>query len=120
MQRTSSHIRESDVVCRKTNSENCEPKKAGNLKGIIMPLANDKSKGRTDGDTSRNDTNAVEIAGRLDAISKAMAVIESDLDGTIITANDNFLNAIGYRLEEVQGQHHRLFVEETYGRSAEY
>ncbi len=58
--------------------------------------------------------------GQLQAISKAQAVIEFQLDGTIITANENFLSALGYRLEEVQGQHHRMFVEPAYAFSAEY
>ncbi len=55
-----------------------------------------------------------------EAISKAQALIEFNLDGTIITANDNFLNAMGYTLEEVQGQHHRMFVEESFRASVEY
>jgi len=42
------------------------------------------------------------------------------MDGTIVTANDNFLGALGYTLAEVQGQHHRMFVEETYAASTEY
>ena len=54
------------------------------------------------------------------AISKAQAVIEFNMDGTIITANDNFLDALGYTLKEIQGQHHRMFVDETFRRSAEY
>ncbi|WP_281167134.1 methyl-accepting chemotaxis protein [Algicola sagamiensis] len=58
--------------------------------------------------------------GQLDAISKAQAVIEFNMDGTIITANDNFLNAMGYSLVEIQGHHHRMFVEESYGKSPEY
>ncbi len=52
--------------------------------------------------------------GQIQAIGKAQAVIEFNLDGTIITANDNFLNALGYTLGEVQGQHHRMFVEESF------
>ena len=48
--------------------------------------------------------------GQLKAIHKSQAVIEFDLDGTIITANDNFLKALGYRLDEIKGQHHRMFV----------
>jgi len=63
---------------------------------------------------------ATENAGKLDAISRAQAVIEFSLDGQVITANENFLNALGYRLEEIQGQHHSLFVEPTYARSPEY
>jgi methyl-accepting chemotaxis protein len=58
--------------------------------------------------------------GQLAAISKAQAVIEFNLDGTIITANDNFLNTLGYRLDEVQGKHHSLFVDSSYGASPAY
>lgn len=63
---------------------------------------------------------AADHEGQLHAISKAQAVIEFRLDGTIITANENFLTATGYRLEEVQGQHHRMFVDPDYARSAAY
>ena len=62
----------------------------------------------------------LDAAGQLDAISKAQAVIQFNMDGTIITANDNFLQAVGYRLEEVKGQHHSLFVSEAHRRSPEY
>ena len=47
-------------------------------------------------------------------------MIEFNLDGTIITANENFLNVVGYTLEEIQGQHHRMFVEESFRASIEY
>ncbi|MHC4422299.1 MAG: methyl-accepting chemotaxis protein, partial [Planctomycetota bacterium] len=57
---------------------------------------------------------------QIDAISKSQAMIEFDLDGTIITANDNFLNAMGYTLDEVRGRHHSIFVDEAYARSPEY
>jgi methyl-accepting chemotaxis protein len=63
---------------------------------------------------------AAENAGKLDAISRAQAVIEFSLDGKVITANENFLSALGYRLEEIQGQHHSLFVDPAYARSPEY
>jgi methyl-accepting chemotaxis protein len=56
---------------------------------------------------------AADATGQLSAISKSQAVIEFQLDGTILTANDNFLNALGYTLPEIKGQHHRLFVEEA-------
>ncbi len=56
----------------------------------------------------------------ISAIDRAQAVIEFNLDGTIITANDNFLNALGYSLEEVQGKHHRMFVKEEERTSHEY
>jgi methyl-accepting chemotaxis protein len=54
------------------------------------------------------------------ANSKAQAVIEFALDGTILCANDNFLNTVGYTLEEIRGKHHSLFVEPTYRDSTEY
>jgi len=61
-----------------------------------------------------------DLIGQIDAIGRSQATIEFNLDGTIIRANDNFLGAVGYTLEEIQGQHHRMFVEPTYAQSAEY
>lgn len=61
-----------------------------------------------------------ELHAKLDALSKSQAVIEFNLDGTIITANENFLNALGYRLDEIQGKHHSLFVEPSFRDSREY
>ena len=52
-----------------------------------------------------------DLAGQIAAIDKAQAVIEFNMDGTIITANANFLNAIGYSLAEIKGKHHSMFVE---------
>ncbi len=49
--------------------------------------------------------------GQLDALHRSQAVIEFALDGTILTANANFLDAVGYRLDEIQGRHHSLFVD---------
>ncbi len=64
-----------------------------------------------------NDANS---SGQLDAIQKSQAVIEFNLDGTVITANDNFLQTLGYQLNEIQGKHHRLFVDSNYANSGEY
>lgn len=61
-----------------------------------------------------------EFEGKVAAISKSQAVIEFNLDGTIITANDNFLSALGYSLDEIQGQHHRMFCEPEFSKSQEY
>lgn len=55
-----------------------------------------------------------------EALDRSQAVISFTLDGTILEANDNFLNAMGYTLAEVKGQHHRMFVEQTYAQSASY
>ncbi|WFE68110.1 methyl-accepting chemotaxis protein [Thiomicrospira sp. R3] len=54
------------------------------------------------------------------ALNRASAVIEFDLSGKILTANKNFLSALGYSLEEIQGKHHRLFVFEAEANSVEY
>lgn len=61
-----------------------------------------------------------EFEGKITAISKAQAVIEFNLDGTIITANENFLKTLGYSLDEVKGQHHRMFCDATYTSSHAY
>jgi methyl-accepting chemotaxis protein len=53
---------------------------------------------------------SMEDAGKIAAIGRAQAVIEFNLDGTIITANENFLGAVGYSLQEIQGKHHGMFV----------
>lgn len=67
-----------------------------------------------------NANELMELRGQMAAISKAQAVIEFDLSGTILTANDNFLAAMGYTLEEIIGRHHSLFVEPAYRESNEY
>ncbi|MBN2606499.1 MAG: PAS domain S-box protein [Thiotrichales bacterium] len=54
------------------------------------------------------------------AINKVMAVIEFDLEGNILTANDNFMQTMGYSLDEIQGQHHRMFVLPEYANSPDY
>lgn len=54
------------------------------------------------------------------ALHRAQAVIEFRLDGTIVAANENFLNCMGYDLNEIVGQHHSLFVDPVYSQSAEY
>ncbi|MGF6666847.1 chemotaxis protein [Pseudomonas sp. HMWF006] len=58
--------------------------------------------------------------GLLEAIDRSMAVIEFDLDGVVLTANDNFLKTTGYRADQVIGQPHRLFCTPEFGRSAQY
>lgn len=63
---------------------------------------------------------AMDFENQIAAINSAQAVIEFQTDGTIITANDNFLNAMGYTLAEIQGKHHRMFVSEQFSRSPDY
>ena len=64
-------------------------------------------------------TNAQQ-ASLLDAIERSMAVIEFDLQGSVLRANDNFLKTMGYRAEQILGQSHRMFCTPAFARSAEY
>jgi methyl-accepting chemotaxis protein len=61
-----------------------------------------------------------DMRGRLNAVDRSQATIEFNLDGTIITANENFLKTLGYSLDEVRGKHHSMFVESAYRDSVEY
>ena len=61
-----------------------------------------------------------DMAGQVAAIGKSMAVIEFEMDGTVITANNNFLKALGYTLAEIKGKHHSKLVDEAYRHSSEY
>jgi methyl-accepting chemotaxis protein len=63
---------------------------------------------------------SVDSQGKIDAIERVQAVIEFDLHGRVLRANDNFLNTFGYKAEEVEGQHHRMFCDDDYTRSPEY
>ncbi|MBA4106481.1 MAG: hypothetical protein C0485_12050 [Pirellula sp.] len=63
---------------------------------------------------------SLDYTNQIAAISAAQAVIEFQLDGTIVTANENFLKTVGYSLDEIKGKHHRMFVDPTYARSIEY
>lgn len=63
---------------------------------------------------------AANADGQLAAISRSQAVIEFDLTGRILSANDNFLKALGYTLSEVQGQHHSLFVDPAFAATPAY
>ena len=63
---------------------------------------------------------AMEDAGKLDALSRAQAVIEFRPDGTILSANPNFLDAMGYREDEIVGRHHKMFVDTDYAKSEDY
>jgi len=61
-----------------------------------------------------------ELEAQVAALHRVQAVIEFDLDGTILHANDNFLQAVGYALEEIQGRHHAMFVDPALAQSLEY
>ena len=62
----------------------------------------------------------VEYEGKVSAIGKAQAVIEFDMQGNVLEANDNFLAVMDYDLSDIQGEHHRMFCEPEYASSTEY
>jgi methyl-accepting chemotaxis protein len=62
----------------------------------------------------------LQYAAESEAIGRAQAIVEFELDGTIITANQNFLSAMGYRLEEIRGKHHRIFINHEEAGEAAY
>jgi methyl-accepting chemotaxis protein len=63
---------------------------------------------------------AADAQGQLAAMSKSQAVIEFNMAGEVLTANENFCSALGYHLEEIKGRHHRMFVEPAYASTADY
>jgi methyl-accepting chemotaxis protein len=63
---------------------------------------------------------AIDTDGKLQAISRALAMIEFTPSGHILDANENFLGALGYRLDEIKGQHHRMFVDPAEAQSPAY
>src|SRR6187431_2799451 len=52
-----------------------------------------------------------DLRGHVDAIGRSTPIIHFDMDGLVLYANARFLDASGYRLEEIRGQHHRMFVD---------
>ncbi len=76
------------------------------------------------GGTAASETAAererADMAAQVAALHRVQAVIEFALDGTILQANDNFLQAVGYTEDEIRGKHHSLFVDPEHARSAEY
>jgi hypothetical protein len=61
-----------------------------------------------------------ELEAKMEAVSRSQAIIEFDMVGNILSANNNFLAVMGYRQDELVGQHHRIFVGEDYRESADY
>ncbi|HEX4879538.1 MAG TPA: PAS domain-containing methyl-accepting chemotaxis protein [Limnobacter sp.] len=71
-------------------------------------------------DITANKNLEVDAQGKLGAIDLAQAVIEFDMTGKVLTANNNFLKLMGYTLEDIKGRHHRMFVDSEHAASAEY
>jgi methyl-accepting chemotaxis protein len=71
-------------------------------------------------DITQKKNQAADLQGQIEALNRSQAVIQFQLDGTILDANRNFLNVMGYELEEIKGQHHGMFADPVYRQSEEY
>lgn len=71
-------------------------------------------------DITQDKLRNADLAGQIDAIHKSQAVIEFDVSGKILTANQNFLEVMGFNLHEIQGKHHSIFIASQEAQSAEY
>ena len=115
-----------DIINTPTNNQSRTNTNKTAMKATPTSTSNPrarKSNGRPAAERSVNappEIDVQDLRGQIAAINRVQAVIEFELDGTIITANDNFLKTLGYSLDEIQGQHHSLFVEPAYKASAEY
>jgi len=108
-----------DIVCNKA--------KDGSLYYVDTYIrARFGTDGRLDGFSSiRQDITELkkkelDIRNRMNAINQSNAVIEFDLSGNIVYANQNFCDSMGYSLNELKGKHHSIFVTEDYSKSDEY
>ena len=104
---------------QETSTHSDENHNEPNTEGKTMAMSNSDVNSAVQNSEAQKLQN-LDYAGQVAAISKAQAVIEFNMDGTIITANDNFLNAMGYTLDEVKGKHHRMFVEPGFDATSEY
>lgn len=66
------------------------------------------------------DASLLDMRGQIRAIDRSMSVVQFDMNGRILDANENFLRTVGYSLAEIKGKHHGLFVEESYRNSPAY
>ena len=87
-------------------------------RALVAPfVARRDARGAADATAKRRQA---ELEAQVAALHRVQAVIEFDLDGTILQANDNFLQALGYQLDEIQGRHHSMFVDPVLANSQEY
>src|SRR4051812_44285864 len=71
-------------------------------------------------ETDNHEYNLQDLEARVAALNRVQAIIEFNLDGTIIIANENFCKTVGYTLEEIKGKHHRMFCEQQYTNGLDY
>ena len=99
-----------EIVCTETES------KPTPLATEDHPMSNNNPSQKKSAGSSQAAADSAEIA----ALRLSQAVIQFNMDGTIIDANENFLSVVDYSLDEIQGKHHRMFVEPDHAESAEY
>ncbi len=85
-----------------------------NAKGVVYKVIKQAT------DVTSEKLKTADTKAQLDAISRVQAIIEFTPAGDVITANENFCSALGYRLDEIKGRHHRMFVETAAAQSADY
>jgi methyl-accepting chemotaxis protein len=94
------------------------------LRSILQPVKNGEGRIKYftlhSSDLTRTIETSREHESLIKALMRSTAVIEFDLDGTILTANERFLATVGYRLEQIRGKHHRMFCEPEEVNSAGY
>ncbi|MEW6022333.1 MAG: PAS domain-containing methyl-accepting chemotaxis protein [Pseudomonadota bacterium] len=71
-------------------------------------------------DVTADKARTAELAGLVDAMQKAQAVVEFDMDGLLTGANENFLELMGYTIDDVRGEHHRVFCDDDYAAGLAY
>jgi len=86
----------------------------------IVPLGNEEGSKIGYLVTWTDALEAIDHKAQVEAINRSQAVIHFEMDGTITHANENFLNVMGYTLDEIKGKHHSIFCEKEYAESSEY
>lgn len=116
-------LRAGETIEETARRNGCEGKDAW-LAGHYAPLTDSEGKVRSIVLIARDVRGAqIEAAlnrSVLNAFSRATAMIEFDLSGRVLSANENFCDLLGYKAEEVVGQHHRIFCTPDYARSPAY
>lgn len=94
------------------------------IQGAYNPILDDSGKPvkviKFASDVTEARLRSADYQGQVAAIGRVQAVVEFGLDGKMITANEIFLEAMGYRLDEVRGKHHSIFVDPAHAASPEY
>jgi len=90
----------------------------GSLRDAVLNRPAPEEKTMADNAPASSSSN--DAAAILESIGDSQGLIEFELDGTIITANDNFLKVMGYELSEVKGKHHSMFADPEFAKSQEY